>query len=314
MSLAYAHADRWSLRVAKPLLFVRRLFHPLTFVMGRICERILDLLGRASPKPLMQDEFVTYLDSCVARGAFSKRQADLLKETFSLRVTQLDEVMLARVDLVCVKYGEPADAVADKIRRSHQAFMPVCTDDIDNADALLDSLDFFRLAPQERTGWANSRALLRKVPSLPKHTTLNKALATMRQKSVLAAFVVDEYGGVNGIISIQDIYSEVAGDSVELTERAFQTVTEIRPGQWLFDGSCTLDFVRENSAWRDCNQDGAFRAATLNGLFCEAYGCLPEPGTDIRIDDFTLKAVSVSRNRITKILIRRNSGRKAVRE
>lgn len=220
--------------------------------------------------------------------------------------------MRARVDLVCVAYGDSAETVAEKIRSSRQAFMPVGKADMDSADALLDSLDFFRLPPAERRNWQNSNALLRGVPFLPKQTTLNKALSVMREKNVLAAFIVDEYGGINGIISIQDIYSEVAGASVELTHDNTGDVRQIAPGQWVFDGTCTLDFVRDNSAWRDCNLDGACHAATISGLFCEEYGCLPEPDTVIRIGDFRLKALSISKNRIDKILLSRaGAGREA---
>ena len=76
MSLAYAHADSWSRTVARPLLLLRRILQPLTRVAGTFCDRILDLLGRKSPEPLSQAEFMTYLDTCVERGAFEKRQAD----------------------------------------------------------------------------------------------------------------------------------------------------------------------------------------------------------------------------------------------
>lgn len=211
--------------------------------------------------------------------------------------------MRARVDLVCVTYGDSAEEAAEKIRASRQAFLPVGKVDMDSADALLDSLDFFRLPPAERGNWRKSNALLRNVPFMPKQTTLNKALSVMREKKVLAAFVVDEYGGINGVISIQDIYSEVVGASVELTQGNTGDVKQIAFGQWVFDGTCTLDFIRENSAWRDCNLDGAYRAATFSGLFCEEYGCLPEPDTVIRIGNFRLKALSISKNRIDKILL-----------
>ena len=76
MSLAYVHADSWSRTVARPLLLVRRILHPLTLVAGAFCDRILDVMGRKSQSPLTQAEFISYLDACVERGAFEKRQAD----------------------------------------------------------------------------------------------------------------------------------------------------------------------------------------------------------------------------------------------
>lgn len=83
MSLAYSHADAWSQKVAGPLFHFRRLLLPLTRGMEKICDRALDALGRQTPQPLTQSEYLSYLDSCVEHGAFTERQANLLKETFA---------------------------------------------------------------------------------------------------------------------------------------------------------------------------------------------------------------------------------------
>lgn len=311
MTLANAHADAWAKQIASPLWQFRRVISPLVRTIGVFCDWILDKLGRREPVPLTSDEYLSYLDTCVAAHAFTKKEAAILKQTFELRDTQLGEVMRPRVDLTCAAYSDPPELVAEKIRRSGQAYLPVGHRDLDSADALLDSLDFFRLNAEERKSWNTSPALLRNVPFLPKQTKLNKALRTMRAKGVSATLIADEYGGVNGMISIQDIYSEVAGQSVELSKVENQDYEQLAPDTWRFDGGCPLDSVRDNSDWKNCNADDEYKSSTISGLFCEELGYLPEPGEQIRIGEYRLTALDVSKNRITEVLLKRDGGKEA---
>lgn len=304
MTLAHSHALSWSRKVAIPLYRFRRFIRPLTNPTGKFCDMILDRFGRTEPAPLTQKEYLTFLDSCVTAGAFLEDQASLLREVFALRETHLGEIMRPRVDLAFLNLSDSPELVAEKIRASKQAFLPVSGTDLDSADSLLDSLAFFRLGPGERKHWNNSPAILRAAPFLPEHTTLNKALASLRARHCSAALIADEYGGLTGMISIQDIYSELAGESVEIAKPARQDVKQLSQGQWIVDGGCPLNLVRENTSWKTCGEDDRYKAATLSGLFCEVSGNLPEAGEMVRIDGFVLRALVVSKNRIGKILLR----------
>lgn len=304
MTLAYAHALSWSRRIARPLYRFRQLISPLTNLCGKFCDVILDKLGRTDPVPLTPEEYLSYLDSCVAAGAFQEHQADLLREVFALRETRIGEVMRPRVDLTFLKISDPPDLVAEKIRVSKQSFLPVSGSDLESADSLLDSLAFFRLKPEERKHWYNSGAMLKNAPFLPTQTTLNKALAAIRERRCSAALVADEYGGLTGMISIRDIYSELAGESVETAGSALSHFKRLSGNLWIFNGGCPLDFVREHTPWKDCNKHNQYKAATLSGLFCEESGSLPEPGDTVCIDGFVLRALVISKNRIEKILLR----------
>lgn len=303
MTIAYVHCDAWASKVATPIYFFRKALHPVTRVVGFVCDRILDLLGRKPGEVLTDEEYLSYLDSCAERGAFTGEEVRLLKETFSLRGKTVDEIMRSRVDLVHVNYSTPPEGVLEAIRRGRQAYMPVGDEDLDTVDALFSSVDFFNLPSAERTRWRES-GILRKAVFLPESCTLIKALHTLHEKKIPAALVADEYGGVSGMLTIQDIYSELAGKSVELTEQAEWQAIRLNADSWVFDGLAPLDFVRENSDWDDCNLDGEFDSSTLSGLFCEAFGALPQINDSIHIgEDVELKALAVSKNRVTKVLV-----------
>ncbi len=304
MTLAHAHADKWSVKVAPALYVFRMIISPVTRSVSAVCDLILKWIGHTGPVPLTPAEYLTYLDSCVEAGAFTQKQADLLKDTFELRETLVAEVMHPRVDLLCVLRSDSPETVASKIRACRQPYLPVSSSDIDNADALLDTLAFFRLDKSMRRHWSGSAAVLGNAVYLPKHSTLNKALATFREKGISAALIADEYGGMKGLVSIQDIYSEVAGQSVELSAAENQKYVRISHGEWIFDGGCPLDMVCENSGWNDCDLYEEYDSTTISGLLCEVSGTLPQPGDNVRIGRCELTALAIGKNRVERVKLK----------
>ena len=303
MTIAYIHCDAWSKRVATPVYMFRRILAPVLNVVSALCDIVLDLLGRAEVPPLSHEEYISYIDSGMEQGVFTSSEGALMKEVFSLRETSVKAVMCPRTDLVHITYDMPPEEVARKIRSSRQVFMPLSRGSLDESDSLLDSRMFFTLDRIDRMNYQKSRAVSKAV-FIPDTSTLEKALATMRSCSISAAFAADEYGSLNGLVTIQDIYSELAGVSVERGSGHIRRQTAAGPDVWIIDGMTPLDEVRENTVWHTCNLDDRYKSNTLSGLFCEVAGALPAPGDIVTVDDIELKAVSVSRNRITQVRIR----------
>lgn len=307
MTVAYVHSESWAKYVATPIFFCRKLLAPVTFLVGKACDKILDLLGRRSSNPLSDDEYRSWLDHAAEKGTLRSDEVSLLKEVFELRKTTVFDVMRSRVDLTPVSVSTSADKLSDLIRETRQPYVPVSeAGNLDKAYLLVSSLGFFSLPKQDQSNWLKAPCTRRAV-SLPKLCTLSKALHSLRDAGDQAALIVDEYGGVSGMITIEDIYSELAGNSVELTDARVHFI-ELSPNSWVFDGNAELDLVREKTTWSNCNWNHQFRSNTLNGLFCEILGALPQNHDSVMVDDrVELRALAVSRTRVAKVLIRINS-------
>ncbi len=237
------------------------------------------------------------------KGSFSPGEAELLKETLRLREKQVEDVMCSRVDLVWLSETTTPEEAADIIRESRQAFLPVSAGLLDNADRLLSTKAFFHLSPSDRLNWAHSSAVFH-ASFLPDQTSLPKALSSMKQKNMEAALVADEYGGINGMLTLQDIYSELAGRSVERNDTADWFCLKIADRTWIFDGICPMDFVREHCDWKSFDPDReGYDSNTLSGILCEELGSIPEINESVRIGEAELTALAVSRNRVTRIRI-----------
>ncbi len=300
MTVAYVYAEKWSVYVATPVFIARKLLSPLTSVVEKFCDGCLNLLGRAAPVGLSQEEYLSYIDLSYERETFTKEEAKLMKETFALRNKSVESVMRNRADLCFISRTASPAEISRTIREHSQAYLPV-TDDgrLDTADAVLSARAFFALTPEERVHWQDS--LESGVLFIPEKTTLEKALHTMKKANANAALAADEYGAVSGVITREDIYSELTGRSVELDEQPILDLVRVGENRWIFDGLATFDFMKMALSLKV--EPGRFCATTLNGVFCELLGAIPQQGDSVSFDNVTLFASAVSRNRVTRMLV-----------
>ncbi len=300
MTIAYAYCEKWSEKVATPIWLLRKLTFPVVVVVESVCNKVLDLLGRRKPKPLNHMEHLSYLETCLERGAFSEWEGKLLRGAFSLRDKTVGEVMRSRVDLPFMKAGTPPEEVIAVLMESRQSQLPSGSGAPDDADMVFSSREFFMLSPEERELWWESSCVKRAV-FIPSACSLTKALRTMRAKGAHAALATDEYGGFGGVICLQDIYSELVGRSVEEEEDVSEwQALKTGPKQWTFDGLCALPFIEETSGWK---APEGLEAKTAGGLICELLGRLPSKGDSLNCKGAEIEAGAVFKNRVTRVLI-----------
>ena len=310
MTIAYVFSDRWAEIAVRPVYYACRLLAPLTALADRFCRLFLDLLGHEQEGALRAEEYLSFIENGVERGSFTPEEAKLMKETIALRKKTVESVMRNRAELYYVTRKDSPETVRRLIREHAQPYLPVSSENrLDSADAILSARLFFALPPEARKNWQHSPCVQDHAVFIPEATTLEKALRTLMQSKTYAALAADEYGAVSGIITREDIYSELAGRSVELNEPSEQDLIRISRNQWMFDGMATLDFM--NTALALSIPADRFAATTLNGIFCELLGAIPQQGDRVSFDHVTLCAHTVSGNRITKMLVTLEPGAEA---
>ena len=302
MTIAYIFSDRWAETAARPVYLARKLLSPLTFLVEHGCNGILNLLGHARQEGLKPEEYVSYIDNGLERGSFSPEEATLMKETIALRNKTVESVMRNRSELQFITREDSPETIRQLIRKYAQPYLPVSNEKrLDSADAILSARLFFTLPPEARKNWRKSPCVQDRALFIPEATTLEKALRTLKKNKAYAALAADEYGAVSGIITREDIYSELAGRSVELDEQTDYDLIKIGPNQWMFDGMATLDYMKRTLPL-DIPTD-QFTATTLNGIFCELLGAIPRQGDSVSFDQVTLTAHAMNGNRISRVRV-----------
>jgi magnesium and cobalt transporter len=228
-----------------------------------------------------------------------------------LRVDQLSElelrdVMTPRVDVAYLTFPVTPEAIAEAVRDTGHSCFPVVSDDLDDVLGVLFVNDLFRSSTIKRAigvSLPSADEITRKIRPplmLPETFDLLESLSEMRKQHRTFALVLDEHGGVAGVVSIRDILEQLVGDlNDEFDEDDEPTIVRIRQNRWLVDGQTHVDRVEE--ALGILIPEGEY--VTIAGFVLDLAGEIPASGTTIEFGDWTFRVQSVEKRRISELVV-----------
>ncbi|MHB8464201.1 MAG: hemolysin family protein [Acidimicrobiales bacterium] len=212
------------------------------------------------------------------------------------------EVMTPRVDVVALELPVTADDLARAVRESGHSRFPVYEGDLDQLAGVLFVKDLFRMGDWPGGLSADSIGRRLRPPFLvPESRRVLQLLAQMRQRRHAFAVVVDEYGGVEGVLTIKDLVSELVGelrDEFDKPEEAM--VTPIDTARWLVDGAAPVEDVGEALGIELPEGD----YVTVGGFLFERFGRIPEEGDTYVLEGWEFRVEAMERRRISKVVVR----------
>jgi CBS domain containing-hemolysin-like protein len=237
----------------------------------------------------------------------------------SLRDATAREVMTPRMDLVTLQKPVVFDDVARAVLSSGHSHFPVYEDDLDHLVGVLFVKDLFqkdlwgRRAHPAGTdpGSADLSSLAREPFIVPESRSALELLAEMRKQRRGFAVVVDEYGGVAGVVTINDLVSELVGDIRDEFDRTSSpSVRRVDANRYLVDGGCDVDDVRDTVGIPI--PDGEY--VTLGGFLLDRFGRIPKEGDELSFNGWALRVERMARRRIAKVLVRAPSATIAIQD
>lgn len=300
MTLAYSYSEKWSGIAATPIFFLRKFLSPITFVVEKITGVILALLGREKSEPLTHDEYKTYLNNCTDCGAFSDGESDFLKEALNFCDMAVSEVMIPRNKLPFLKTTDPASIIPELIRKEKMPYILVGKEMPDDAENILSVRVFFALSREEREQWVTSRAVF-PADFIPENTSIMRVLKKMRNTGKRACLISDEYGGVEGMVIMENIANRLTAQTL-LYRKNSRFQPEQIEGGWIFDGMTPLDIAEDISGF-EWDPPENTESNTLNGLFCELTGSMPEPGAETEFCGYKFTVLDVKDHRAERIRV-----------
>jgi CBS domain containing-hemolysin-like protein len=225
----------------------------------------------------------------------------ILRGVFSLGETEVQEVMVPRVDIMAVERGAPWSEVMDRVLSSEHARLPVYDDTIDHIVGILYAKDLLpivltRRAPDD--GWP---ALIRPATFVPASKIIEQQLRDFRATGTHIAIVVDEYGGTAGLVTIEDILEEIVGDIRDEYDVEEAPIEEQEGRRFWVSGRVSLDDLSAALGHRFERED----VATVGGLIFQALGRVPRAGEELTLDGFRIVVERVTRRRIERVYFER---------
>ncbi len=244
----------------------------------------VDLLVREGP-PITRDQFLSLIEAAEERGAITAQFAEMMRRILTLDQTTADEVMVPRTEIKAIEVSTPiSEAVEFVIRDGHSRY-PVYRERLDQVIGILHAKD---LLAHARAGHSSVSlaSLLRPVIFVPTTKPVSALLREFQQERAHMAIVVDEYGGVAGLVTLEDVLEEIVGEIEDEYDRRRQRtlIRRLSPTEALVDGDAEVKRVNRTLGLSLPEEE----AVTIAGLILETLGDLPEPGTKLRFGSVEL--------------------------
>jgi Mg2+/Co2+ transporter CorB len=301
-TLAALHPERIAYPAAIIYYPLLKITYPIVWLTNMASNGVLFLLGVRSGDSeltaLTREELRTVVHE--AGGRISNRYQKMLLNILDLEKVTVDDVMVPHNEIVGIDLDDDTSEIESIIKRSEHTRLPVYRDNIDQIVGILHLRRLANLAQQSFDQDSIIR-LLDEPYFVPEGTPLSTQLVQFQRRSERIAFVVDEYGDIQGIVTLEDILEEIVGEfTTDPADHADDVVRE-GPDSFLVSGAANIRDLNRAQGW-DLPTEGP---KTINGLIVELLETIPRPTTCVKISGYPLEIVASDDNRVRTVRIGR---------
>jgi putative hemolysin len=295
--LALHSPERIARAVAGPMLIVSKLFLPLVKLLGVATNLVLRLLGvKASSEPLItEEELQVLIDQGTQAGIFEESEQDMVEGVFSLGERRVYSLMTPRTEIVWLDIEDTIEEIRFKISENEYSRFPVRQDTLDVILGIAKARDMLVASLSE--GPIRLKQLLKPAFYIPETMSAARALEIFKEKGTEMLLVIDEFGGLQGLLTVHDIIEEIVGE-IELEE---PQATQRQDGSWLLDGMLEVDEFKEIFNLPTLPHEDEYE--TLSGFVMLSLGRVPQTADLFEWHDLRFEVIDMDGRRVDKVLV-----------
>ncbi len=300
-TFAAAHPERLAFPAAfviKPLL---KLMYPLVAIINLIGNNLLKLLGMHNNQhslSMNKDEFRSIINE--TGHLIPEKHQRMLLNILDLEAVTVNDIMIPRHEITAINIEDSWEDIKHQLSNSLHTRLPVYEGDIDKIIGIIHIKNTLPLISNPQSTLEDLKKIIRPAYFVPESTSLNQQLLKFQQKKRRVAFVVDEYGDFQGLITLEDVLEEIVG---EFTSDPNSTLSEdIYPqedGSYLIEASINVRELNRALHWHLPTDS----AKTLNGVLLEYLESIPQVGTSILINQYPIEIIKIQNNSIKTVKI-----------
>ena len=305
--IALANAENIAVKVAAPMSLLARLATPVVSLLSFSTETVLRLLGiKPSSEPAVTEEEVKMMIYEGARtGVFEDAEQEIVERVFRLGDRRASTLMTYRTEIVLLDIEDPVETNLDKVVMSGYTRFPVCKGNPDEILGIVQVKDLY--AQQRRGGSVDLQAITQPVEFIPEAMSALELLEHLRAKKSHVALIVDEFGGVAGLVTITDVLKAIVGDIPTLDDQTEELdIVQREDGSYLLDGMLSTEEIKDLLDVSDLPNEEHAGYETLGGMLMAEIGHIPHAGEHILWDGWRFEVMDMDGYRVDKVLVSRS--------
>lgn len=300
-TLAVLHPERIAFPAAFVLEPLLKISYPLVWLVNTVANAVLKVIG-VSPRDgamqhLSSEELRTVVNE--AGALIPRRHQTMLLSILDLEKVTVEDIMIPRNEIIGLDMEEDVQVILSQLTNSQHTRLPIYRDNIDNVVGFVHTRNALRILPEGKFTKELLLEITREPYFVPAGTPLNSQLLNFQRQKRRIAFVVNEYGDIQGLVTLEDILEEIVG---EFTTDMAANMKDIHPqedGTYLIDGGAYIREINRTMGW-ELPTDGP---KTINGLVIEYLESIPETGTSVKLAGYPIDIVQTSSNTIKTVRI-----------
>jgi CBS domain containing-hemolysin-like protein len=288
--------------VIYPIYWLSKILWPLIFVLNFIPKLHGTIYN--SQETVTEDELMTMVEVVEGEGEIKEEEREYITNIFEFDDTYCSEIMTPRADMFVVDVAEGLDIPG--VLKTGFSRIPVIEDNIDNIVGILHIKDLFSRYLENKgsdapIGSLDIKSIMKKPYFIPESKKLDSLLKAFKAKKSHMAVVVDEYGGVSGIVTLEDVVEEIFGEIADESDKNTPDIVKLKGNKWLVLGRTDIYHLNKElhlGIPESANYD------TVSGFFLELVERIPKPGESIRMNKWLFSVEDMDGNRIQSFIIK----------
>lgn len=285
--------------VAKPMRVISVITYPFIWLLSKSSNLIVNIFGlKAIDNSLTEEEIKAIINEGTEQGTIEETEQEIIERVFHLSDRNITSLMTHRSDIIWFNLDDTEERIKEKILGEPHSIYPICDGDIDNLKGVVSIKDLYVSANNKPF-----KELMKPALFVPENNTAFQVMETFKQSKLHSCFIVDEYGSILGMITLNDILEAIIGDMPQPDVPDYEII-EREDGTFLVDAQIPFyDFLSrfEKADWMN---EGEQEFDTLAGFILHELERIPRAGDKLEWKGFTLEIVDMDGHRIDKVLVK----------
>lgn len=296
--IGLSNPERIAKMMAKPMHWLMKITYPFIWLLSKSAQLIMKLLGiHSNESQVTEEEIKAIISEGTEHGAIEEAEQEIIERVFHLSDRNITSLMTHRSDIIWLPGNETVATAKAGLNDVVHSVYPVCNQNIDQIEGMVSIKDLFTAQPEQTL-----LQVMRPAMYVPENLTAYQVLEQFRETKIHQCFIVDEYGSVQGLITLNDILEAIVGDIPQEEDQEFEIVQRA-DGTFLIDAQLPFyDFLDrfDKTEWM---MEGDQEFDTLAGFIIHELEKIPSTGDQLNWKIFRLEIIDMDHHRIDKVLV-----------